>query len=76
MTYEEPGGYQRDAGRPLFGVGTLKPCLHEATAIYDGQDWHIQQGRSKQAYAAPSWAQPGDVAGTVRCLGCGNKVER
>lgn len=69
---DEVGGYQRDHAT-TFGVGTIKPCNHpwESRVVID----EIDLMRRRRGWFNAKAIQPGDQAGTVRCLGCGNKVE-
>lgn len=68
------GGYQADHST-TFGVGTLKPCPHRTTTVFDGTFWHITGHSKWDVYPVSTFGQPGDTVGTIRCLGCGNKVE-
>lgn len=74
MRVDEIGGYEREAGA-AFGVGTLRPCLHAVTAVCEGTAWRGRGHELDTVYESPSWAQTGDQIGTIRCQGCGNKVE-
>ena len=69
----DTAGYELE-NEGTFGVGTLKPCPHSATAIYNGATWLIH-GNPPSLYDASAWVHPGDKIGTRRCMGCGNVVE-
>lgn len=78
---DDVGGYERDHSR-TFGVGTMRQCPHEAFAVlYPDGIWRGTSMAGKDfvaggdRYEPCSVAQPGDVVGTKRCLGCGNELD-
>ena len=73
MMGDDVGGYQREAGA-TFGAGTLKRCSHDRIILKVAPErWRFEE--TGYEYDDSTFAQPSDVVGTRRCIGCGNKVE-